>query len=61
MCPELGESVKLETHNIYNTNELENLFDDHIKKAKDSDPYGSHMMILWSVINSIIWQEMKKM
>ena len=50
MCDSLG------SENIYDIEKLSKLFDQHIKLS-ESDAYLSHMMILWPVINTLIWQD----
>ena len=49
MCESIG------SENIYEIEKLSKLFDEHINLS-ESDAYLSHMMILWPVINTLIWQ-----
>ena len=49
----------IDKENIYDIDKLSNLFDEHIELS-ESDAYLSHMMILWPVINTLIWQEILK-
>ena len=53
ICRSIGEE------NIYDIDKLSKLFDEHIDLS-ESDAYLSHMMILWPVINTLIWQESLK-